>query len=285
MMTFRMTSSRAQHGISLVELMVGLSIGLMTVAVAMGALMASRSVTGTVRDASHLQQQASHIFRTMGLQLRQAGSLYLHPSHATDINAPVVFETTATGFDPKTHTLSGIDAPGQNEFKLTTGYRNYTEPLYTSAVDASQQRNCLGQAGSDTLIQSRFVLEGTNLMCAGADASQPIADNVANFQVRYLLQTFPAGMGNPQLQYVDASTVGNNWANVYAAEICMVLFGAESIELPAPPIDASYADCPAADGTVADVDMRTLTGPRARRMHKTFRSVFQLRSQGLLASY
>ncbi len=285
MMLYRAHPLRAQHGVSLIELLVGVSIGLMTVAVAIGALMASRNVTGTVRDASQLQQQASHIFRTMGLQLRQAGSLYLRPNDAADINAPVAFEITVSGFDPKKNTLSGIDNPAANEYKITTGYRNYTESLFSSTTNASQHRDCLGQTGSDTLIQSRFVLQGTNLMCAGTDTAQPIASNVANFQVRYLLQTFPNGMGDPQLQYVSATTVGTNWANVYGVEVCLVLFGDERIDLPAQPADASYPDCPSADGTVTAVDMRTLTGLRAQRMHKTFRTVFQLRSQGLLTNY
>ena len=46
------------------------------------------------------------------------------------------------------------------------------------------------------------------------------------------------------------------------------------------PAGSSYTDC---DGTT-QIDMTTLTGARARRMHLTFRNVFQLRSQGLIGS-
>ena len=42
----------AQRGVTLIELMVGIAIGLLVVAVAMGALMVSRGVTGTVSDAN-----------------------------------------------------------------------------------------------------------------------------------------------------------------------------------------------------------------------------------------
>lgn len=278
-----------QKGISLIELLIGIAIGLITLAVAMGALMASRSVTGTVADASQLQQQASHIFRIFGQQLRQAGSLRLNlatqkadTATTYDANDLVAFEASASGFDTKVDVLSGIDNPGANAYKLTAGYRNYKEPIYPSSALESLQRDCLGQQdnANPNRIQSRFVLDGSNLMCAGSGLPQPIASNVANFQVRYLLQSFPGSKGEPHLRYVNATDVGNNWSNVYAVEICLVLFGTEIL-----PEGGSYTDCPSADGTSANIATNSLNTPRTNRLHKTFRTVFQLRSQGLLTSY
>ena len=68
----------AQRGVTLVELMVGIAIGLLVVAVATSALMVSRGISGTVSDASGLHQQAAHAMRVIGQQVRQAGSLYLN---------------------------------------------------------------------------------------------------------------------------------------------------------------------------------------------------------------
>ena len=277
--------TRAQHGASLIELMIGITIGLLTVAVAMGALMVSRGISGTVSGASQLQQQAAYAFRVISLQLRQAGSLRLNMAPqltpgstiAVDIADPVAFETKVDGFNPATDTLSGKDAPGMGEFKLTMGYRNYKDSLYAFAADESMQRNCLGETNSDTLIQSKFVLDTTqnSLRCAGSGAAQPFAENVANFQVRYLLQDATATPGDPQISYVNAAAVGTDWRRVQGVEVCLVLYGVESIDMPA---GSSYTDC---DGTTA-VNMTTLTGVRARRMHMVFRNVYQLRSQGLI---
>ncbi len=50
---------RYQQGVTLIELMVGIALGLMVIAVAMVALMTSRSISGTVSDASAMQQQAA----------------------------------------------------------------------------------------------------------------------------------------------------------------------------------------------------------------------------------
>lgn len=284
-----------QRGVTLLELLVGITIGLLTIAVAMGALMVSRGVTGTVSDASDLQQQASYAFRMVGQQLRQSGSIKLKLSATKmegDINPalvgePVAFETDFTdgtnAFTLATDTLSGLDSPTASEYKLTAGYRNYAEPVYTSASEQSMLRNCLGGSGTPTLIQSQFVLNvATNeLRCngpgTGGNDIQPIVRNVANFQVRYLMQS-AAGTGSPNLRYVDAATVGApgtpGWAQVFAVEVCLVLYGNEKINLPA---GSSYTDC---DGATA-VDLTTLAEPRNRRIHMVFRNVYQLRSQGL----
>jgi type IV pilus assembly protein PilW len=295
-MTHKYQRQATQRGVTLIELLVGITIGLLTVAVAMGALMVSRGVSGTVSDASEIQQQASYAFRVMGMQLRQAGSLKLKLSAAKDpsdttpplVGDPVAFETSFTSdraggdgssFNLATDTLSGKDTPASGEYALTVGYRNYTEPVYTSASAQSLQRNCLGGNGSDALVQSRFVLntDTNELRCDGNGQVQPIVRNVANFQVRYLMQT-AAGTGSPNMRYVNAATVGDatspNWAQVFGVEVCLVLYGNEPIDLPA---GSTYTDC---DGTTV-VDMTTLAAPRTRRMHMVFRNVYQLRSQGL----
>ena len=44
-----------QQGVTLLEMLVGLVIGLLVVAVAAGALMVSRGVSGTVSDVSGIQ--------------------------------------------------------------------------------------------------------------------------------------------------------------------------------------------------------------------------------------
>lgn len=277
-------SRPVQRGLSLVELLVGLLLGLLIIGVATGALMASRAISATVSDASHLQQQASHVFRVMGRQIRQAGSLRLllapHRKEpgAIDVADPVAFEAGAPDFDPLHDTILGLDAPGRAQYKLAVGYSNYTQPLHASAIESSLQRNCLGQTNSGSLILSRFVLDTGKhtLRCAGAPSAgaQPLARNVANFQVRYLIQ---ATEGAALLQYVNAAAVGQDWHRVVAAEICLVLFGTEITSLPA---NSSYADCAGSDGSADTIDITTLPAPRTRRLHMVFRSLYQLRSQG-----
>lgn len=282
-----LTSARVQRGFTLIELMVGITIGLLTIAVAMGALMVSRGVSGTVSDTSGIQQQAAYAMRVIGLQLRQAGSIRLHMNPRSQVAqdmyiSPVGFQTTvaasgsAKGFDPSTDTITGTNTPAT----VTLGYRRFTEPVFSSTAEQTLARNCVGgpdSANPDERLESVFQLNGSELQCSGnSAAAQPIAQNVANFQVRYLMQDTVSTLGDPKMAFVDATGVGGNWRRVQAVEVCLVLYGVEAIEMPA---GSNYTDC---NGTA--VDMSTLTGARARRMHSVFRNVFQMRSQGLTAA-
>lgn len=277
-----------QQGVTLVELLVGIAIGLLVVAVATGALMVSRGVSGTVSDASGIQQQAAYAMRVIGMQMRQAGSLYLNPNPtgiAAAASEPaymqaVAFETQATGtglpFNPATDTISAASDT------LTAGFRRYKDQVHGSVDEQSLIRNCLGgpdNASPDMIVQSafQFVAASNELRCNGNGAgAQPIVQNVAEFQLRYLVQdnTVP---GKATIQYTDtAPTTTLGWSQVQAVEVCMVLFGTESIDMPSP---SNYKTC--AD---ANQDMTALTGARAKRMHMRFRNVFQIRSQGLVGS-
>lgn len=296
---------RAQRGMTLIELLVGIAIGLMVVAVAGGALMVSRGVSGTVSDASNINQQAAYAMRTIGLQLRQTGSLRLNlnSSGANAMNAataPVAFEKKSEGSSNPLFDFDlsqpGSQLMGTNN-SLTTRFQRDFDPVDPNkfklyATDASTlARNCVGGPSDDAsqpsashqLIQSVFAIDGNNqLTCSGNGAvpAQPIIDHVANFQLRYLVQTASgSALGNPTVEYVNAAAV-TNWGQVQAVEVCLVLYGNETIGLPA---GSSYTDC---DGTT-QIDMTTLSGSdsqRRNRMHKVFRNVFQLRSQGLLGS-
>lgn len=293
------SGARRQHGVTLIDLMVGIAVGLLVVALAMGALMVSRGISGTVSDVSGIQQQAAYAMRTIGMQLRQSGSLILdlNPNGATADTAgsmalvPVGFvaKVGAAGgglgtFDPSANMLSGTATP----VSLTVGYLRASAPLFPDGTEQYIGRNCMGGPAdtntTDQRLESIFTLSNNELRCSGNGlAAQPLVQNVANFQVRYLLQdsTTP---GDPKIRYVTANNVSDingdgqpDWHRVQAVEVCLVLYGNEAIDMPS---GASYTDC---DGTT-QISMTALTGARARRMHITFRNVFQLRSQGLVGS-
>jgi len=298
MKTFQ--TPRRQRGVTLIELMVGLTIGLLVIAAAMGALMVSRGISGTVSDASGIQQQGAYILRVLGQQLRQAGSLYLNPDPAgvasTDVLSPVVFEIKASAhgggnsFEQQDTLVGGDDS-------VTTGFRRYQDNVFASngtEADLSTDpptpavagtdflsRNCVGAPGNtktDERIESIFTFTDGNLRCGGnGAAAQAIAQNVAQFQVTYLVQTTDAA--GTKVQYTEGSDMPTAaadpaWRSVQGVQVCLVLYGSEAIAMPA---GSSYTDC---GGN--SVDMTTLTGPRNNRMHLLLRNTYQLRSQGLL---
>ena len=254
-----------QAGLTLIELMIGLAVGLLVVAVATVSLLGSRSVTGAVSDISGIQQQAAYVMRTFGTQLRQAGSLYLDLGLDADGKGEI---TSATAFQLRGSTDTAI---AENNGSVTIRFTGYEEPTFANAGPIS--RNCLGApgsipAGTTASIESIFTLNGTDLRCN----DQPIAQNVAAFQVRYLLQG--TDQDDPTMLYTNSAGVAD-WNRVQGVEVCLVLFGTERIDVPAGGV--SYTGC---DGNA--VDITTLAGDRTNRMHYVFRNVFQLRSQGLI---
>ena len=258
-----------QAGLTLIELMIGLAVGLLVVAVATVSLLGSRSVTGAVSDISGIQQQAAYVMRTFGTQLRQAGSLYLDLGLDADGDGEI---TSATAFQLRGNSEQAITEDSEETpTKYIVQYTGYEEPTFANAGPIS--RNCLGApgsipAGTTTSIESIFTLNGTDLRCN----DQPIAQNVAAFQVRYLLQG--TDQDDPTMLYTNSAGVAD-WNRVQGVEVCLVLFGTERIDLPE---GASYTGC---DGSTA-VNITTLAAPRTNRMHYVFRNVFQLRSQGLI---
>lgn len=291
----RTPNPSCQHGVTLLELMVGLAIGLLVIAVAMGALMSSRSVSGTVSDISGIQQQGSYVLRVIGQQLRQAGSLYLNPDPtggaSTDVLGAVVFEIKAdarggNSFDQQNTLAGGADT-------VTTGFRRYQDNVFfadnaTSSVIGTDylSRNCVGSpanTNTDERVESIFTFADGNLRCSGNGSTvQPIAQNIAQFQVTYFVQTVAGGTG-ATIQYkkgsdMPASASDPLWRSVQGVQVCLVLHGTEPIDLPQnTPASSSYTDC---DGK--SIDMTKLTGTRKNRMHLLLRNTFQLRSQGLI---
>ena len=263
----------SQRGATLLELLVGITIGLLTVAVAVGALVVSRGISGTVSEASQLQQQASFAFRVIGQQLRQAGSRQLDPVTPPDVHAkfyapndvPVVF----SGITP----LGGKDAPGTTEFALEVNYQNVKELTVLEPVDGEYQiRNCLQKKAEDAalnpepMITSKFKHNTTagTLVCAGGTADpQPIIQGVKDFTVQYLTQaTDGTPSAAPTYQYVSATTAGSNWLKVYAVQVCLELEGTEKIDT----AGAKYTKC---DGTEVD---------RGNKLRMVFRNTYHIRN-------
>jgi len=170
--------------------MVGMTIGMLTVAAAMGAIMVSRSLTGTVSEVSQLQQQASYAFRVIGQQIRQSGGRVLKAAEsATEFgefdNNPALLTVSP---------ISGNDTPSNSEFSLSIAYQNSMDksfPLSSgNPVERALIRNCLGENPGITAapaLVSQFRLTNNQLMCAGGDdIAQSFMSSVNDLQIRNL---------------------------------------------------------------------------------------------------
>lgn len=236
--TRRLTKTSApktrQFGASLMELMVGITIGLLVVLAATGSLMYTRVSSTTMVDATRLQQKADAAFRIINFQTLQAGSLELSP---TSEPATVVFSTAYTGFDPLITSLATniVSVHGEDGDNLTTrdvlriSYQDNGTPTTPSTV-----RDCLGQSTATTTqgirVDNQFTYApitgvGGDITCKGAAGAtaQPIVDGVEDFQVTYGVRTVTA-TGVENFQYLTATNV-TDWTNIQTVNICLQLRG------------------------------------------------------------
>ena len=278
-----------QQGLTLVEILVGVLVGIFVSAIALVSLQVSQGLSLAVMEATHLQQDANTALRLMGQQVRQAGSIALNLQPVLNTGwensamEPVLWEVA---LEPDHAALSSgkpLEAVASPVIAKSTGsslqlqYENYAENLYRAAgssVWGSQQRDCLGQNSSDrslvASISSTFFLRNDQLMCTGvAGTPQPIISNVKQFSVRFLLQrATKKGSNSYSFTYAEPKEMDRallQWTDIHAVEVCLEL---ESPRLRVPDVGAVYTNC---QGEIKHKNDRLVF---------VAKSTFQIRSHG-----
>lgn len=261
--------ARRHRGASLIELMVGLTIGLLVVLAATGSLLVTRQGSTTVSDSYRLTTAGNNAMRVIASSIRQAGAAELAQ---TNQGAPVSFTqmnrraANAAG----DQLVSGLEG-GAGTDTLTVSYEHR---------DATVTRDCLGNSPGlpPERIDNQFSVNNVELRCLGrrgiantniAAAQALVGDNdnangevaVEDFQVWYWIQN-PADA--TQSQRVTAAGVGAGaWNTVQTVEVCLQLRGINANY----PIAGTYRNCRDAD--VANDG----------RLRQVFRGIYKLRNR------
>jgi type IV pilus assembly protein PilW len=202
-----------QAGVSVIELLVGLTVGAIISVAALSSFSSTRSASATVSDSTRLYQDAALVFRKIGHHLRQTGAQQLNDVNGGRVEFNAAFSGYGTSLAPQA--LLGID--GNNNSPDVLQLSHDLEPTL-NAMD------CLGQAGSPaTGIRNRFELVNGSLRCTGSGnaAGGPLIEGVEDFQVRYGVRT------GDNLQYFDADPAWGtaNWNSVETVMVCLILAG------------------------------------------------------------
>jgi len=245
----RVTTLR-HAGASLVELLVGMTVGLMVIAGAIGIMETARGTSATISDLSQLQQQGSFALRIIGMQVRQAGSIEpvqgagnglfsFSNGSVPALTLPVVSGTEGSGSDTDTVSVS-----------------------HQPASKASQGRDCLGELIAGLRAESTFFVTNAELKCRTAGKNQALIGNVADFQVWYRVRSAPDGTQRMTAEKVEAAAL---WDAVKSIEVCLHLVGNE----------VGHPE----SGNVTGCQGQSL--PRKGRLHLVLHNVFDLRSKGV----
>lgn len=251
---------RRQSGVSLMELLIGISIGLLVVVAAIGSLVYTRTSSVAVGDSSRLQQDATNAFRTLGHQIRQSGARRLLNPTAGDVNVEFNFAYGGFGAHPTRSSplvLQGTDGADNAPDTLQVSYD--TDPVF-------QSMDCLG---APTLvannISSTFSVVGNELRCLGSGSATPFAllQGVEDFQVLYGVRS-----GEDVFQYQTATAINAtapaSWDLVESVQVCLRLSG-EMSNNPGADVTGCRGENVANDG----------------RIRRVFVRVFKIRNQGI----
>lgn len=199
--------SAAQQGLTLVELMVAILIGVFIISVALGTLLTSRSISALLTEKIQLQQNASFSLQLIGAQIRPAGAYEL-ARHSSN-TAAMTFNATAMGANPQiSGTASTLTVTAQ-----TPNPAHYPSLLF----------DCTGAAVSGASITATFTLDKAKkaLLCNGT----PILESVTDFQVRYRNSASIGGGTNAPVA-IGSQPSGQ----VHAIEVCLELTGTETVD-------------------------------------------------------
>lgn len=245
------------RGVSLIELMIGIAIGMLIVVAAIGTMLYTRASSTTIGDSARLHQDAATAFRIIGETVRQTGARRLVEAGGT-----VEFNPAFVGYGVNTASFAirgteGASTPTIATDRLEIGYDS----------DAVVQiTDCLGSVATTGAnnITNTFDVSGGNLRCngnaAGGATAQPLIQNVEDFQVWYGIRD-----AAQSLQYVSASGIAD-WsiARVETVMVCLRLSGETRSNPTAASVGCS-GEAVAADG----------------RIRRVFTRVFNLRNAGI----
>lgn len=268
MTTIRATSRRAQHGRTLIEVMVAITIGLMLSVGILSVYGANRHTYRTSADLQRMQAAGQLALDRLAFQVRMAGYGRLIDAFTT-VAAPSTFsgnpvyvcagpyvDATVAGETPPC-----VGTPGPHTLQI----RYLVDDA--AVTGAGDNRDCLGftvpEVGGRRMVQNRFYIENNTLMCVGNGLTPaPLIPNVEDLVVMLRV-------GDPftRAEQVVSPEGFSAWDRVIGVELCVLVRSD----------DTGLVD--AAGNQQAGRDCRNAPLTADGRLRRTFTQVVTLRNR------
>ncbi|MBI4755012.1 MAG: PilW family protein [Betaproteobacteria bacterium] len=232
--------ARRQQGMTLVELMIGLTLTLVLMVALVGLYVGSRQTYRVDDDNSRLQEAGRFAIELLGRNVRQAG-----------------FSDVPTQTSSRKVSFTGVPLTGQD------GPAGASD---TVTVSFDAPADCVGAATPAGIAVNRFSVnaQATALECTGnGGTSQALLDGVEDLQVRYGIDT--DGDQSADRYVADPAAAGGGHDRVISVQVCL------RIRSPAEGVTdrpQTYTDCGGAVVTAPD-----------RRLRRIFTATFNLRNR------
>jgi type IV pilus assembly protein PilW len=252
---------RRQAGASLIEVMVGLTVGLFVIGAAIRMATSTLASSSAVSDVTRLNLQAQVVMDTVGRHIRQSAS---HALVAADSSAPAVqvvwaqpavLPTGALALGP----VSAEPASLRVFFHSQTPTTDYPAATTTPLAPVP---DCQGRSAANGVNDVTFSLDAQRVLRCNnqsGNGAQPLLDDVQAFAWRAVQRD-----ANGNLTYLTPQdAVGN--LNLNAVEVCLQLRGQLT--------NASTNNAQ----TIVNCQGKTVT-PADGRVHRVYRQLFTMRS-------
>ena len=208
-----MRSLNKQAGLSLIELMISITLGLILMAAATSSMLSTKNTYQVNDDLSRAQENGRLALDLMVKDLRMAG--YREPSNG---DAPAFFNTGACGsIDPCTNNGEGA---GTSSDRLAVQF---------DPPEAGAELDCTGAAvGAKDVIANIYYVSNNaginSLSCRSFNVTtgvlgnpQPLIDGIDSLQVLYGI-----GSGDSVTRFVSSDSVAD-WGDVKAARLAVLV--------------------------------------------------------------
>ena len=270
-----MKPAHAQHGRTLIEILVAITIGLMLTVGILSIFGANRQTYRASTDLQRMQAAGQLALDRLAYQVRMAGYGQLIGDFTT-VSNPSSFIgnpvwACASGF---ANPVDASETPACNGGTANPDALQIRYQVETAAIAGSgESRDCLGfavppDAGGVRTAQNRFYIANSNgvptLMCAGNGlAPAPLIPNVEDMQVRLRV-------GDPfsRAERVVDPDGFTDWGRVLGVELCVQVVS-----------EATGLVEGTTDGRQAGVSCRNAAFPIDGRLRRTFTQVVTLRNR------
>lgn len=240
----RMTRCGAsQKGISLVEIMVAMTVGLVVLFAVVSVYVGSRQTFRSQEDNARLQETGRYALEMIGRSVRLSGW-----SNVSTLASVSPFSGDAIG---------GEDGAGPAPDTLQ---------LQFDAL--AGQAECGIPLAADALATETYSLDGNALQCNG----QALVSDIEDLQVLYGIDTDNDQTVN---RFVKASALAGpgDWNQVRAVRVCILAFSENLVTN----TSQSYLNCDGALGVASGSDAFTAAGDR--RLRRAFVATYGLRNR------
>lgn len=264
--------ARGMRGVTLIELLISLVIGMVVVAAVIVSFVDSGKVSRYQATLGQMNQDAQVALNLLSREVQLAG--YVSPVQSLGSTPPLFGCDGTVGSVPftdpaATGALTCGAATGSTVSALEVVYE---ADLYNTVVaTGSVPSDCLGNgfAATPYIVRNRYFIDTgpagrPELYCASnLSAKQPLLENVDQLQIWYgivaaaapnqVIRYARAGKDAATLDTVNAQAAGE-WNNVMSVKICLLMRSAEPILTGEDTL--TYKDCSAMDQTSSDKYLR-----------------------------